>query len=286
MPRLLSALDLATQTSPSAPSAGVRLFGKSLAAQPLLHAVSPNGAEFALQQSLARSRVTWWAPAGTAAVGMGTAVTATGTGTAAGLATTSKHTLSKRVENLVTVAATTAVAGFRGGSACCWRGNAAGEGGFLAVFRGAPATGPSTTGTTGRFFMGFRGSASAPTDVDPSAATNCVGMGYDATDTNLQIMTNDASGAATKTSLGIAKPTTDRANLWELILHAVPNGSSIDWVFSDYSSSWTPTPQTGNIAADLPTSTALLVPFFMASVGGTSSVVGVALMNFYCETDT
>src|SRR4051812_46763695 len=104
MPKLSNPLDLALQASPSAPAAGLRLFGKALAGQPLAHALGASGAEFALQQSLARSRVTWWAPAGTAPVGMGTSVTTTGTGTAAGLATTSKHTLSKRTEALVTVA--------------------------------------------------------------------------------------------------------------------------------------------------------------------------------------
>ena len=82
----------------------------------------------------------------------------------------------------------------------CARGVAGyGSSGFKVTMRGGPDTGTSTA--TDRFFMGLKPAAN-PTDVNPSTLANIVGMGWDSADTNVQIMTNDASGTATKIDLG------------------------------------------------------------------------------------
>ena len=60
--------------------------------------------------------------------------------------------------------------------------------------------------TTNRAFFGLAAVTSAPTDVEPSTTVNCVCMGWDAADTNIQIMTNDAAGICTKTDLGASFP--------------------------------------------------------------------------------
>lgn len=281
----LTGVDLPAGATPAAPGSGVaRLFAKPLASKPLPHVLGPSGYEAALQTHLARGNVTCVSSVlgSTGVTGVGASATGTGTGNATSLSDTNNHTRSRRSEWLVTVASTTAVAGLRGNGASLWRGNAAGQGGFLVVFRGAPASGVSTT--TSRFFMGLRASASSPTDVEPSSLTSMVGIGYDAADANLQLMTNDASGTATKTSLGIAVPTTDRANVWEIALYCPPNGSAIEYEFRDFSTSWTPTPITGSLTTDLPPSTSFLNWHMYHSVGGTSSVTGIAFMNYYSES--
>jgi hypothetical protein len=206
------------------------------------------------------------------------ALTATGTATAASNATTNSYTQQTRLEYLVTVAAATAVAGWRFSTSLWWRGNAAGLGGFRFRCRWGNATGAAST--TNRAFTGLANSVSAPTDVEPSSQTNIIGMGWDAADANVQIMTNDATGAATKIDLGVnfPVPTVDRTEFYDLELVCDPNAATM--VYRVVRGS-TGNVATGSIAADLPTNTALLSPRGWMSVGGTSSVIGLALMT--CE---
>jgi len=60
-----------------------------------------------------------------------------------------------------------------------------------------------------RQFYGLQGSTADLTYTDSALVTgllNCIGVGSDALDTNLQIFTNDASGACTKIDLGSGFP--------------------------------------------------------------------------------
>ncbi len=206
------------------------------------------------------------------------ALTATGTATAASNATTNSYTQQTRLEYLVTVAAATAVAGWRFSTSLWWRGNAAGLGGFRFRCRWGNATGAATA--TNRAFTGMANNVSAPTDVEPSSLTNMVGMGWDAADANVQIMTNDATGLATKIDLGVnfPVPAADRSEFFELELFCDPNAATMSYRVVRGS---TGIVATGSIAADLPANTALLSPRGWMSVGGTSSVIGTALMT--CE---
>lgn len=214
-----------------------------------------------------------------AATAIGCAITATGTATTASMSTTNTHLRSRRNDYLVTTAAATAVAGVRANAAWLWRGNAAGLGGFDFLIEGGPATGVATA--TSRFFMGLRTSVSAPTDVDPSTQLDCFGIGYDSADANLQLMTNDATGSASKVNTGWARPTADRTAWWRLEGHAEPGGSEIAYTITDVA---TGAVLSGSIAADLPRTNILLAPIVWSSVGGTSSVVGVAIGDFISTT--
>lgn len=236
--------------------------------------------------SAVRKKVSSWTPAGN-----GTAITAdgalglviTGTATAANVAVTNMHTAMRRIDYLVTAPATNAVAGFRiGVGNQFWRGNAAGLGGFNYLCQWGPAEGVATSTT--RAFVGMSALTTPPTDVEPSSLITMIGMGWDATDTNIQLMHNDGTGTATKIDLGanFPVPTADRTKAYELQLYCEPNGSSIAWKVTDLG---TNDVASGSVSTDIPDSTNLLSPRGWMSVGGTSSVIGIALMNMWIETE-
>lgn len=272
-------------SEPSAPEAGnLTLYAKKVGGRVMPKMKGPSGLDTSLQPNIARNKIAYALPNGngTTITYLGCALSATGTATALNVATTSLYTQMRGVEYLVTTAATTAVAGFRSAAAQFWRGNAAGRGGFHFICRWGPATGVSTS--TNRSWVGLRASTSAPTDVEPSSQVSAIGMGWDAADTNIQIMHNDGTGTATKIDLGASfpVPTADRAKVYELALFAAPNGSSVDYEVTDLT---TGAVATGTLSTDLPASTTLLTPLGYSSVGGTSSVIGICLYSLYIETD-
>ncbi len=269
-------------STPAAPAAGVRFFGRSVGGRNLPAIVGPSGLDTSLQPLLARNKVAYASPQGngTGVQTFGFGLSSTGTATAANWANTNLHTSMRRIDYLVTTAAATAVAGFRGAAQNFWRGNAAGLGGFHLVTRFGIATGGTLA--TKRAFCGMHASAAAPTDVQPSSLVNLVGVGYDAADANWFIMHNDASGTATRIDTGIVRPSADRQGVFEIALFAPPNASFIRYEFTrlDTGASFS-----GELTTDLPVNTTALNPYAYASVGGTSSVVGITLFSLYIETD-
>ena len=272
---------------PAAPAAdGLKLFGKKRGGRMMAAMIGPNGIDASLQPHSGMNAVSKWQPGGNSttitAVG-DAALTATGTATAANVATTNRHTYMRRLEYLVTTAATTAVAGFRA-AAAKWGigGAAAGDGGFHMICRWGPATGVATS--TSRAFVGLASVTTAPTDVEPSTITNIFGMGWDAADTNIQLMYRGA-GAVTKVDLGASfpVPTADRTKVYELALFSPPGTTqSVSYEITDLA---TGAVATGTITTNLPAAATFLAPRGWMSVGGTSSVIGIALMNLYIETD-
>lgn len=205
--------------------------------------------------------------------GSGGTMSTTGTATAASWATTNAHTRTQRVDYLVTAAATNAVAGVRSSNpgAIYTRATAAGFGGFKITSTAGPATGVATA--THRFFVGVTASTSAPTDVEPSSLVNMVGFGWDAADANCQIFSNDGTGVATKVSTSWAVPTTDRAAMYRVELSCAADAAGIAYLVTDMVTGLT---VSGTLTTDIPAGTTALTPRAYASVGGTSSVVGLA----------
>ena len=183
----------------------------------------------------------------------------------------------KRVAALVTVAATTAVAGFRLASApVTIGGGAAGDGGFFFVQRWGPSTGVATATT--RAFCGMQASTGAPTDVEPSTIANHIGMGWDAADTNIQFMRRDGA-TTTKIDLGASfpVPTADNTKAYELVMYSPPGTTqSVSYQITDLISGAV---TTGTVTTLLPTATTFLAPSVWMSVGGTSSVIGIVMMS-------
>jgi Protein of unknown function (DUF2793) len=280
-------LRLPAIATPSAPAAsGLKAYGKSVAGRVMAALLAPFNTEAALQPFIARRAISSWVPAGnstTITADGDAALTPTGTATTTNVATTNRHTYMKRLEYLVTVAATTAVAGFRA-AAAKWGigGIAAGDGGFHLICRWGPATGVGTA--TARAFVGMANSTAAPTDVEPSSITNIVGMGWDAADANIQIMHRGA-GAVTKIDLGASfpVPAADRTKAYELALFSKPGTTQeVGYEVTDLA---TGAVASGTITTNMPSTATLLAPRGWMSVGGTSSVIGIALMGLYVESD-
>lgn len=194
----------------------------------------------------------------------------TGTGAAAAklVTATSVTTGRTRVGYGVTTPSTTAVAGVRIARAQCYIGSGT-NGGF--VFAGAFAIYSGASNTSHRAFYGVQGRTTAPTDVNPSSLTDILGFGYDAADTNVQFMHNDASGTATKVDTGIAKPTVDETKLYVCTFSCTPGGN-ISYSIKEVSAGTT---YSGTASTDLPAASTLLNMNHYASVGGVSSTIGI-----------
>ena len=280
-------LRLPTIAIPASPAAGgLKIFSRAVGGSNMLAALDPDGIVTTLQPHFALNNVAYLQAVanGTTFTALGLAApTVLGTATAATVTATDIRTLTPRVEYLVTTAATTAIAGARVGSQIWTVGGPASPkaGGFRLVIEWGPATG-QTTGTK-RAFAGMK-PAAAPTDVDPSTIANLVGMGFDTADTNIQIMHRGA-GAVTKIDLGASfpKPSADRSNWYRLSLSSPPGSTQrVDYEVVNI---MTGAVATGSITTNLPATSVLLAPQVHMSVGGTSSVIGIALGKIYIEAD-
>jgi len=201
-------------------------------------------------------------------------ITASGTATAVASTTTNAQTRARRMEYLVTAPSTTAVAGART-TALVMAVSDGVSGGGIASMRWGPATGVANT--TSRAFCGVQNSA-AIADAEPSTRTDCVGMGWDAADTAIQIMHNDSAGVCTKVSLGASFPIplVDRTDLYELLLYFPPDvANEVNYMVTNLT---TGAVATGAITTNLPAAIVTgLLPMTHMMVGGTSSVVGIAI---------
>ena len=78
----------------------------------------------------------------------------------------------------------------------------------------------AATVATAKEFIGLQGSVAAPTNVEPSTLTNCIGVGHNSTDTNLQIYSG-GSAAQARIDLGANFPAkTLSADGYQLTLYA------------------------------------------------------------------
>lgn len=275
-------------SNPSTPPNGVTLFSRQVAGRQMAAAIGPSGLDTAFQPLLARNAVQMWNAVGGAttvptAFGAG-ALSATGTATTLAVSGSNMYTSLRMLEYLVTSASTTAVVGWRAGVNSFIRGSVAGTGGFHLIQRFAVAT--AGTLSTARFFCGLSSQTGAPTDVEPSTNTtlaNTIGIGYDAADTNYQLMTKTGTGTATKVDTGIAKSAgADRTAVFEVALFCPPAGTTISWQLTRLDTGST---ASGSTSTTLPAATTALGPICYRSVGGTSSVMGLAFKSLCIETD-
>ncbi len=279
-------LDLPLETVSTPPADTVRLFGRKMGGRMLPAFEGPSGLDSSLQPHLARNKFALWSPAGnsTTVTQIGMAAATGGTATAANVAVTNLHTAMRRLDYLVTTAATTAVAFLQSAGTLAnqyFRGTAP-LGGFHLVLRFAGATGMSTA--THRFFSGMVGGTINATDIEPNSRTDALGVGYGAADANWKLIHRNGSAAATEIDLGALFPrqTADRSKMYELSMFCAPGGTSVFYEFTDLI---TGAVASGEITTNLPAATALLKWMIAASVGGTNSVIGISVASAYIETD-
>lgn len=280
-------LDLVA-SNPAAPAANtVRVFGRKVGGRMMAAFKGPSGLDSSLQPSMARNNFRFSKPQGNGTViaANGLTLTAAGTATAANYALTNMHTGFNRLAYLVTTAATTAVAGARHALAqfaIGTPGNALG--GFHFVWRFGPATGTAANATR-RGFCGFTSLTAAPTNVDPSGLANVLGVGCDAADVNYFIMHRTGTGTVVKVNTGIAKSAADATEAYELAMFCAPGGTSVFFEFTRFALNGVNTVFEHTATSSLPAATTLLAPQAYYSVGGTSSVIGLAHMGLSIETD-
>ena len=276
-------------SEPVAPAAGgTKTFARNVGGRVMPAFKGPSGRSAEVQPHIGRTSIAFVQSimGTTVLTQVGIAIANTGAASAASWASTNLHTKMSRIDYLVTTATATAVAGWRYNTSRWTVGNnnsTDGGGGFHFICRWGPATGVATA--TNRAFVGMTNITAAPTDVEPSTITNIIGMGWDAADTNVQIMHRGA-GAITKINLGsnFPVPTTDRTKVYELVLFSPPNTTTqtVGYRVEDLT---TGSVAEGTLTTNLPTTTTSLAPRGWMSAGGTSSVIGISLMKLYIESD-
>lgn len=271
-------------TDPSTPPAGFgMLYFKSIAGQVVPKRLGPAGVDSVLQDALAFNSIAHVTPAsGTTAASatnaMGTAFT--NAGTVANPVPASTR-LSTSVRRTTFSSGTTAgtVAYHRQNVLMCWRGNAAGLGGFRLVMR----FGLDTLQAGNRFFFGLNSSVSNPTNVDPlTSTTNAkVGVGCNANSGNLHLIHGAGGATPTTVDLGSDFPVSN-TNMYELVLFAAPNGSSIGYRMTNLSTGAT---TSGTINSNMPASTDFLAPMLWGTNNATGAAAIFALYKWTLEMD-
>ena len=190
----------AASSAPAARAAGkLALYARSRAGQPWLDAMRANGRDFSLQPhlGLARPRTGCRPPARPSPP---RACRTPPSAPSRRRASPRSLATSMRRWRLTSAATADSASDQRSGVFTCWRGNAAGLGGWTFVTRISLAT----LQATGMAFFGLYGSTAAlATTLTLSAVVSCIGIGFQrGTHTRWQLVSNDASGSPTLVDMG------------------------------------------------------------------------------------
>jgi len=279
---ILSVLTFEAVATPTTPSANrLNMFAQSRAGRMFPFMQGPSGLDSPLQPALFANYVHF--------IGTNTTTTFTSMGgpTFTAVGTVSHPALSATVNlkegvtrAIVTSAATANSASeLRVAQTMVYRGDAAGFGGWYMRWR----FGFGTAVTNQRSAVGLWGSTGATaTTQSPSALTNCIFIGNDSSDANLQIMHNDGAGNCTKVDLGASFPANSTTNILDFDLFAAPNSASVGWRVANLR---TGAVASGTITTDLPATTTFLAPHAYMNNGGTAAAVVLDFYRYYLEKD-
>jgi hypothetical protein len=133
---------------------------------------------------------------------------------------------------------------------------------------------PIESSITGcRQFAGLRNLATTPTTgTEPSSFVNCVILGWDSGDTNMQIMHNDASGTCTKIDLGASFPANTANTVYEFYLFQQAGNSNLYYEVVRVDVSARPV-ASGVLNSNLPISNVFLVPHHYGDNGPTAVAI-------------
>lgn len=277
-------------TSPAVPSADrVKLFGRSIASRIMPAFVGPSGLDSALQPLLARNKIGYWCPPGNATTVPGVlgfaALTATGTATARNVAATNMATRMRRL-GYVSAATAGSLAGGRLAVAqfTIGDGGSPALGGFFVTFRFVPSDAATVAGK--RTFVGMISSTGAPTNVEPSTLTNCIGIAGLSSSSNLHIVYG-GSAAQTPIDLGANFPAnTLSVDAYDLTIFASPTGAVYYQVTRINTGHVTSGQLTGVAGVALPALSTLLAMSAWVCNNATALAAAIDLCSIYIETDT
>ncbi|MBC7284208.1 DUF2793 domain-containing protein [Hoeflea sp.] len=275
-PTILPGLNAA----PSPPSIGkAAVYARNRAGAPWIDVMRPSGRDFPLQPHFGVNRIANWSPSVTTTITTeGLPITSVGTVSHPTLAATNLAA-SMRRWRLTSAAVVDSAAEQRSAGWACWRGNAAGLGGWTFVTR----ISLTTLQATGMGFFGLYGSTAAlATTLALAAAINCIGIGFQrGTHTRWQLVANDGTGAPTLTDMGVSFGIATGGVL-TLYIAAPPNGGSV-WVRAVDEVSGAVFEQ--EVTADLPANTQFLSPRLFMNNGATAAAVAYDCSGVYIETD-
>lgn len=286
----ITALELAETTVSDVEDGHISLYAGSLAGRLMPRYLGPSGLDTALQPLLARNKVGYWCPPGGSATLPGvfgyTAHTVVGTATTRAVATTNIMTRMRRL-GFVSAGTAGSLVSLRVALAQVTTGTGS-AGGFAKCCRFGISDAAEVAGA--RMFIGMSTNTAAPTNVEPSTLTNCIGVGHRSADTTLHIFYGGSS-AQTPINLGANFPSNTRnTDAYDLTLFAPvsgPNVGKIGWevlrLGTEYKASGWIDPA-GGVA--LPGSTTLMTYFWgYRTNNATALPVGIDLMSDYIETD-
>ena len=265
---------------PASPPAGkLALYGRQRAGAPWLEVVRPSGRDFPLQPHMGLNRIGAWAPvSATTIAAQGIALTSVGTVSHPALAAGSLLSSSRRWR-VTSAAVVDSVCDQRSAVTACWRGNAAGLGGFTLVSR----ISLTTLQATGMGFFGLLSSVAAlAVTTTLSTLVEAIGLGFQrGTHTNWQLVSNDAAGAPTLVDLGAGFPVAT-AGLITLTIWCPAAGTSI-WLRAVNELTGAVFEQ--EVTTDLPQATTFLAPRLFLNNGATAAAVAFESTGLYLETD-
>jgi hypothetical protein len=269
---------LAAAPSPP-PIDKIALYARNRAGAPWVDVMRPSGRDFPLQPHFGVNRIANWSPSvSTTITTEGLPITSVGTVATPTLAATNLAA-SMRRWRLTSAATIDAAAEQRSAGWACWRGNAAGLGGWTFVTR----VSLTTLQATGMGFFGLYGSTAAlATTLTLTSVLNCIGIGFQrGTHTNWQMVSNDGTGAPTLTDIG-APFAIATGGVLTLFIAAAPNTTSV-WVRVVNEVTGAVFEQ--EITADLPATTQFLSPRFYLNNGATAAATAFDCSGLYIETD-
>jgi hypothetical protein len=261
------------------PSGKTSVYARNRAGAPWIDVMRPSGRDFPLQPHFGVNRIANWSPSITTTITTeGLPITNVGTVSHPTLAATNLAA-SMRRWRLTSAVVVDSVAEQRSAGWACWRGNAAGLGGWTFVTR----LSLTTLQATGMGFFGLYGSIAAlAVNLTLAAVINAVGVGFQrGTHANWQMVTNDGTGAPTLTDMG-APFGIALGGVLTVFIAAPPNGSSV-WVRAVNEVTGAVFEQ--EITADLPTNTQFLSPRLYLNTGATAAAVAYDCAGLYLETD-
>ena len=171
-PTILPGLSAAPSPPPSGKAA---VYARNRAGAPWIDVMRPSGRDFPLQRHFGVNRIANWSPSVTTTITTeGLPITSVGTVSTPTLAATNLAA-SMRRWRLTSAATVDAAAEQRSAGWACWRGNAAGLGGWTFVTR----ISLTTLQATGMGFFGLYGSTAAlATTLTLAIVVNCIGIGF------------------------------------------------------------------------------------------------------------
>lgn len=281
-----STATLYSTTSPTTPTEGVVVYCAERANRRMIGWKTPTGRTERVGPWLGSNFRAEWAPSTvTTAVAVasmtqyGIAMQAlVGTPTVGTIATTNYMTMQRRTVMTGSATTTAGVLELKSSTSMCSRNTTGG--GFHACFRFGLVTYYSDC----RIFVGFTSATSAmAAGTDPTALLNIIGIGKNGADSALTIMSNDGSGAATKTTLTNTGGTLANNNCYQVEFFCKPGDTSIGYRVERMD---TGAVDEGQISSDLPAEATLFVPhMWMANNTAHNPAVGMAIMSFFVETD-